>query len=101
MALIGQCFCGRVRYRLTRDEHCSCSLCGEASTGGSSEYAEVNPDSFSWLSSEQDLTVFEIEPGWGLGFCKTCGTPICGIHEGKVHGVHLGTADCGVRVELH
>jgi hypothetical protein len=45
----------------------------------------------------------ESMPGWGLCFCKTCGTTLCGIHRGDVHGVALGTidGDPGVRIEMH
>jgi hypothetical protein len=97
MTLSGRCFCGRVRYRT--EVGCLCSSCSEADTGASADYTQVNPGSFSWLSGAQDLTVFEYSPGWGIGFCKTCGTTVCGMHQGKVHGVNHN--DCNVRAELH
>jgi hypothetical protein len=42
-------------------------------------------------------------PGWGLFFCRTCGTTLCGTHQGKVHGVTLGSVDGdpGVQIEMH
>jgi len=36
---------------------------------------------------------YESTPGWGLCFCKTCGTTLFGMHQGAVHGVTLGTVD--------
>jgi hypothetical protein len=36
-------------------------------------------------------------------FARTCGTTLCGLHEGEVHGVTLGTVDGdpGVQIEMH
>jgi hypothetical protein len=101
MTSTGGCFCGRVRYRISSAMGCRCALCKEAFTSRSSEYTEVHPDSFLWLSGEQNLTVFEYELGWGSCFCKTCGTTLCGMHQGKVHGVNLDTVDSDVRAEVH
>jgi hypothetical protein len=55
------------------------------------------------VSGEDSLTRFESTPGWGLCFCRACGTTLCGTHHGSVHGVALGTvdADPGVQIEMH
>jgi hypothetical protein len=59
----------------------------------------VVPGSFSWVEGEEHLTRFESTPG----FCRTCGTTLCGIHEDAVHGVTLGSvdADPGVQIGMH
>ena len=107
MLLTGECFCGRVRYRITSPlrnaRSCHCSRCRKAFSGSGSAYAEVAPDSFCWMSGEDNLTSYHPAPGWGLCFCKTCGSTLCGLHEGKVHGVTLGTVngDPGVQIEMH
>jgi hypothetical protein len=107
MALTGGCFCGRVRYviraPLGSGRSCHCSRCRKAFSGAGSAYAEVLPDSFSWTSGAESLSHYESAPGWGLCFCGTCGTTLCGIHEGRTHGVALGTVDGdpGVQIEMH
>jgi hypothetical protein len=104
MTLTGSCFCGRVRYEFCAEIGCQCSSSKETDSGAAFDYTEVNSDSFSWLSGVENLTVFEYGLGWGIGFCKTCGTTICGMQEGKVHGVNVdSTAACGryARDHLH
>jgi hypothetical protein len=107
MVQTGGCLCGRVRYQIESplggDRSCHCSRCRKAFSGSGSAYAEVMPGAFSWLSGEDDLSHYESAPGWGLSFCRTCGTTLCGTHEGTVHGVTLGSVDGdpGVRIEMH
>lgn len=105
--LTGGCFCGRIRYRidapLDKGRSCHCSRCRKAFSGAGSAYAEVAPGSFSWLEGEPELTRYESAPGWGLGFCRTCGTTLCGLRDGQVHGVTLGSVDGdpGVEISVH
>lgn len=105
--LVGGCFCGRVRYRvdapLRNARSCHCSRCRKAFSGAGSAYAEVQPGSFSWISGEDDLTSYEAAPGWGLRFCRRCGTTLCGTAGGEVHGVTLGSVDGdpGVQIGVH
>jgi hypothetical protein len=105
--LTGGCFCGLVRYRidapLRAARSCHCSRCRKAFSGAGSAYAEIEPGSFSWVSGEDDLTRYESLPGWGLAFCRTCGTTLCGTQGSEVHGVTLGSVDGdpGVQIEMH
>lgn len=107
MALTGGCFCGAVRYGiqapLLNARSCHCSRCRKAFSGAGSAYAEVAPESFSWLSGEGFLRRYESVPGWGLCFCDICGTTLCGFHDDKVHGVTLGSVDGdpGVQIAMH
>jgi hypothetical protein len=106
--LEGGCFCGAVRYKIDGSlgltSACHCSRCRKAFSGASSAYAEV-PDAskFSWLTGENELSSYAAAGGWGLSFCRICGSTLCGILEGKVHGVTLGTidGDPGVQIEMH
>ena len=106
-ALVGGCFCGRVRYRIAAPlgagRSCHCSRCRKAFSGSGSAYAEVAPGAFSWTAGEDDVTYFESAAGWGLCFCRVCGTTLGGTHDGAVHGVTLGSVDGdpGVRIEMH
>src|SRR3954468_12538026 len=104
----GGCFCGAVRYQidgaLGRATACHCSRCRKAFSGASSAYAEIAAgSSFSWIAGENGLTQHTFTEGWGLAFCRICGSTLCGISDGKVHGVTLGTVDGdpGVQIEMH
>lgn len=105
--LAGGCFCGRVRYRvdasLMNARSCHCSRCRKAFSGAGSAYAEVPASAFAWTSGALDLTHYESTPGWGLAFCRLCGTTLCGTHDGAVHGVTLGSVDGdpGVQIGMH
>ena len=104
----GGCFCGAVRYKidgaLDRASACHCSRCRKAFSGASSAYAEIADGStFRWVTGEDELTQHAFAHGWGLAFCRICGSTLCGIIDGKVHGVTLGTVDGdpGVQIEMH
>lgn len=107
MHLTGGCFCGRVRYEVSAPlgpgRSCHCSRCRKAFSGAGSAYAEVSPGSFSWTSGQDQLAFHESSPGWGLGFCRSCGTTLCGMHAGEVHGVTLGPldGDPDVSIQMH
>ena len=107
VALTGGCFCGRVRYQidapLRAARSCHCSRCRKAFSGAGSTYAEVEPGSFRWVSGQDNVTTYSTQPGWGLCFCSTCGTTLCGAHREAVHGVTLGSVDGdpGVQIESH
>lgn len=107
MPLTGGCFCGAVRYEITAPlgpgRSCHCSRCRKAFSGAGSAYAEVAAGSFRWIQGEERLTAFETMPGWGLCFCSTCGSTLCGLVGEQVHGVTLGCVDGdpGVAIEMH
>ena len=107
MTLTGGCFCGQIRYQIDQPlgpgRSCHCSRCRKVFSGTGSAYAEVVPSSFSWIAGADLLTSYETTPGWGMGFCKRCGSTLCGLHEGRVHGVTLGSVDGdpGVQIEMH
>lgn len=104
----GECFCGSVRYRiegkLVNARACHCSRCRKAFSGASSAYAELADGAvLTWVSGDDNLQRYTSQQGWGLAFCKTCGTTLCGIHLDKVHGVTLGSVngDPGVEISAH
>lgn len=104
----GECFCGKVRYAidgsLRSARSCHCSRCRKAFSGAGSAYAELaDPASFRWVAGSDNLTNYNSQKDWGLAFCRSCGTTICGTHQGNVHGVTLGSVngDPGVTIEAH
>lgn len=106
MTTSGECFCGRVKYEvrgsLENARSCHCSRCRKAFSGAGSAYAEVRGE-LVWTSGEEALTVYETGPGWGLCFCRVCGSTLGGLASGKIHGITLGTVngDPGVVLQRH
>jgi len=94
MTQTGECFCGEIKYEITGPLvdplSCHCSRCRKAFSSQSSNYARVDPGDFRWLSGEEKLTSYIGKHGFGLLFCSTCGSTLCGTIKDSVHGVVLG-----------
>ena len=104
----GECFCGGIRYEInapfSHARACHCSRCRKAFSGASSAFAEISePGQFRWTAGEDQLEQYTSRQGWGLGFCSVCGSTLCGIFEGTVVGVTLGTVngDPGIEISDH
>jgi hypothetical protein len=104
----GGCFCGAMRYEvraeLCRARACHCSKCRKVFSGAGSAYAEIDdPAAFRWTTNQQALSRYSAMTDWEIGFCSRCGSTLCGIHQGVVHGVALGSVDGdpGVEIEMH
>lgn len=104
MSITGECFCGAVAYEVSgklRDARsCHCSRCRKAFSSQASAYALVDSKYFSWLMGEDLLTTYIGKQGAGLKFCSRCGSTLCGIVDGNVHGVTLGCVDGDPEVEI-
>ena len=104
MKITGECFCGEIKYQVNgklRDARsCHCSRCRKAFSSQASAYALVNPAEFKWLTSEHLLTSYVGNKGFGLQFCKICGSTLCGTFNGEIHGITLGCVNGDPEVEL-
>ncbi len=104
MVISGECFCGEISYQIEgvlRDARsCHCSRCRKAFSSQSSAYALVEAQDFQWLSGEELLSSYVGEHGFGLQFCKKCGSTLCGIFKGTVHGVTLGCVNGDPKIEI-
>jgi hypothetical protein len=104
MEITGECFCGVVKYNLNgslRDARsCHCSRCRKAFSSQASAYALVNAKEFQWISGEKTLTSYVGKHGFGLQFCSHCGSTLCGVFNGIVHGITLGCVNEDPDVEL-
>ena len=104
MPITGECFCGAVSYkiegRLREARSCHCSRCRKAFSAQASAYALVEPETFTWVSGEELLTSYIGKHGAGLMFCRVCGSTLCGVVDGEVHGVTLGCVNGDPDVEL-
>lgn len=107
MSITGECFCGAVKYQIEgklRDARsCHCSMCRKAFGSQASAYALVEAGEFKWVSGENLLTSYVGKHGFGIQFCKICGSTLCGIREGRIHGITLGcvNGDPGVELGMH
>ncbi|MCJ8312237.1 MAG: GFA family protein [Saccharospirillaceae bacterium] len=104
MAITGECFCGDIKYQVTgklRDARsCHCSRCRKAFSAQASAYALVEPHEFKWLTGELELTSYVGTHGFGLQFCSKCGSTLCGIYNGLIHGVTLGCVNGDPEIEI-
>lgn len=104
MSIFGECFCGDIAYEVSgnlRDARsCHCSRCRKAFSSQASAYALVNPEEFTWISGEDLLTSYVGDNGFGLQFCSICGSTLCGVYRGIVHGVTLGCIDGDPNIEI-
>ncbi len=104
MAITGECFCGDIKYqidgKLKDARSCHCSRCRKAFNSQASAYALVNSQEFSWLSGQGQLTSYIGQHGFGLQFCKKCGSTLAGVFNGDVHGVTLGCVNGDPDIEI-
>jgi hypothetical protein len=102
--IIGECFCGKVKYqvdgRLRDARSCHCSRCRKAFSSQASAYALVDSSKFKWLSGKDLLTSYVGNHDFGLQFCSQCGSTLCGILNGVVHGVTLGCVNGDPEIEI-
>ena len=102
--ITGECFCGSIRYQVDgklRDaKSCHCSRCRKAFNAQASAAAFVEPDEFKWLSGQEQLTSYVGEHGYGLQFCKLCGSTLCTVNKGKVMQVTLGCVNGDPDIEI-
>ena len=103
-AITGECFCGGIRYEISgilRDARsCHCSRCRKAFSAQASAYALVNAAEFKWVSGEDLLTSYVGKQGFGLQFCSRCGSTLCGIFNGIIHGITLGCINGDPEIEI-
>ena len=104
MPITGECFCGEVRYevkgKLRDARSCHCSRCRKAFSSQASSYALVNSEEFKWIAGKELLTSYIGQHGFGLQFCSKCGSTLCGIFEGSIHGVTLGCVNGDPNIEI-
>ena len=60
----------------------------------------MDSNEFEWLSGQQLLSTYVGKHGYGLQFCKICGSTLCGVFNDQVHGVTLGCLNGDPEVEL-
>jgi hypothetical protein len=104
MSITGECFCGGIKYCIDgplRDARsCHCSRCRKAFSSQASAYALVDAEGFEWLCGEALLTSHVNQQGIGFQFCRRCGSTLCGVVNGAVHGITLGCLNDDPEIEI-
>ena len=97
MVTSGRCLCGGARYEidgaLDDASHCHCSMCRREHGAAFGTYADCDPNAFRWVSGEDLVAVYHTSPSVGWGFCRTCGSTLTEVRDGKITAVTLGTVD--------
>lgn len=100
----GECFCATIQYQIDGALHdarsCHCSRCRKAFSAQASAYALVEPQTFTWIAGAEHLTTYTNKDGFGIGFCSICGSTLCGLFQGEIHGVTLGCVNGDPQVEI-
>ncbi len=104
MAITGECFCSEVRYQhngqLRDAMSCHCSRCRKMFAAQASASAFVEPEEFQWLSGQHLLTTYMGEHGYGIQFCKKCGSTLCTVHKDQVFQIMLGCVNGDPEIEI-
>ena len=79
---------------------CHCSRCRKAFSSQASAYALVEPREFKWICGQDFLTSYVSKAGFGLQFCSKCGSTLCGVFNGSIHGVTLGCVNGDPEIEI-
>lgn len=102
--MTGECFCGQIRYEIDGSlkdaRSCHCSRCRKAFNAQASAYALVDPEAFTWVAGQSELTSYVGSHGFGLQFCSRCGSTLCGIYNGAIHGITLGCLNGDPDIEI-
>ncbi len=52
------------------------------------------------MSGQELLTSYIGKHGFGLQFCRQCGSTLCGTFKGLLHGVTLGCVNGDPKIEI-
>ena len=98
----GSCLCGTIKFTLSADikdiVYCHCSQCRKAQGSAFATNANVEQDSFNFISGEDNLSAYDYSEEQTKFFCKTCGSPIMSKNTNNPDTVRirLGTIESDI-----
>lgn len=106
MAITGSCCCGGVRFELFERPLmvgvCHCSRCRKA---GSSAYAYVRAEAFSWVAGRALVTRYRPRPPFAFDrcFCRRCGASLGDPFSGRIVAIAAACLDddLGLTANFH
>ena len=103
--ITGSCSCEAMKNSLAgplKDARsCHCSMCRRIFAAQASACAEVDVEKFAWIQGEDQLTSYVGESGYGVQFCKHCGSTLSIVYKGVIHSLTLGCMDGDPKVEIN
>lgn len=98
----GSCLCGKIKFTLSADVkdivYCHCSQCRKAQGSAFATNANVEQDSFNFISGEDNLSAYDYSAEQTKFFCRTCGSPIMSKNTNNPDTVRirLGTIESDI-----
>jgi hypothetical protein len=98
----GSCLCGKIKFTLTGKindiVYCHCSQCRKAQGSAFATNANVNKESFNFISGEDNLTSYNYTAEQTKYFCKSCGSPIMSknVNHPENIRIRLGTIESDI-----
>lgn len=96
----GSCLCGDITYQFSGPvkvfQYCHCSRCQKITGSAHASNIIVEPDSFEWLTGEEQVGRFELPDAkyFASSFCKKCGSSLPWLTQsGAAQIVPAGTLD--------
>ena len=94
----GSCMCGGIKFEITGEpyslSYCHCSRCRKSS-GIFSAVLVGKSDDLKITQGEDLIQRINPGPDWKIKrcFCRTCGTPLGDMHNGKIYVVAASALD--------
>lgn len=103
--LKGSCLCGGIRFQFEGPRSgigfCHCSLCRKVSGVGSTARVVIAFDQLTWIAGKELVTLYERPSGYGVAFCRVCGSPAPDTNPGQtVYTIPVGLLDDDPALEI-
>lgn len=76
----GSCLCGSIRFEINAKpdsvSHCHCKMCQKQHGAAYATYARINRSDIRYLTSEEQLTVYNSSDDILRKFCRKCGSNV-------------------------